>query len=191
MTETDAMGRWGENVVARFLRARGNSILPIRDIDMGDVWKGPRLTGPSGIELVTTDWLVLTPKGKSCWIEVKTKTRWTWHRNTARWNTGIDQHYLDHYINIARQSDIPVWLIFLHLDDAPAPEDVEYGSPAHCPTGLFGNEVLRLANLVHHPHSNWGKGGMAYWTPADLKRLASAAEMAELLRQEGCHDLQA
>lgn len=181
-------GRLGENVVARFLRARGNSILPIRDIDMGDKWKGPRLTGPEGIELVSTDWLVLGPQGKTCWIEVKTKRRWSWHRATATWNTGIDQHYLDHYINIARRSSIPVWLIFLHLDGLPSDDDLVNGAPAQCPAGLFGNEVLHLAEVVHHTHSNWGKGGMVYWAAQALKRLASREEIEALLQQERIHE---
>jgi len=178
------MGRFGENVVARFLRARGCSVLPIRDIEMGDVWKGPRITGPEGMEVVSADWLVMGPKGKSCWMEVKTKRHWTWHRNTASWCTGIDQHYLDHYVIIARRSNIPVWLVFLHLDEVPSAADLEGGAPPFCPTGLFGGEVMRLAEDVHHTHSNWGKGGMAYWASSDLTRLASSAEIETFLREE-------
>jgi hypothetical protein len=179
-------GRFGENVVARFLRARGNSILPIRDIDMGEVWKGPRLTGPEGMELVSTDWFVIGPQGKSCWMEVKTKARFSWHQRTASWCTGIDQHYLDHYINIARRSNIPVWLIFLHLNDSPSTADLKNGAPEHCPTGLFGGDVLHLAKeeMVHHAHSNWGKGGMVYWAPKKLVRLATSEEIEVLLREE-------
>lgn len=177
-------GRLGENVVARYLRARGNSILPIRDIDMGDVWKGPRLTSPEGMELVSTDWLVIGPQGKTCWIEVKTKRRWSWHRATATWNTGIDQHYLDHYLMIALRSSIPVWLVFLHLYDLPSDADLENGAPAQCPMGLFGNDVLRLAKVVHHTHSNWGKGGMVYWAAPGLNQLASREEIETLLLQE-------
>jgi hypothetical protein len=178
-------GRFGENVVARFLRARGCSILPIRDIDMGELWKGPRLTGPEGMELVSTDWLVIEPEGKSCWIEVKTKARWSWHRYSSTWNTGIDQHYLDHYINIARRSSIPVRLVFVHLNDAPAISDRENGAPAHCPTGLFGGELLHLAQTVHHTHSNWGKGGMVYWAVDGLEQIATMEEIRTLLREEG------
>lgn len=184
----DTMGRLGENVVARFLRARGNSILPIRDIDTGDFMKGPRLLAPEGMELVSTDWLVFGPEGKSCWIEVKTKSRWTWHRKTTCWNTGIDQHYLDHYVNIARRSSIPVWLVFLHLEDSPSMTDLDSGAPAHCPTGLFVGEVLHLVKegAVHHTHPNWGKGGMVYWAAEALKQLATGEEIEKLLQQEAC-----
>jgi hypothetical protein len=150
---------------------------------MGEVWKGPRLTGPEGYELVSADWLVLGPKGKCCWMEVKTKTRFSWHRYSATWNTGIDQHYLDHYINVARRSEIPVWLVFLHLDDSPAEIDAEAGAGI-APTGLFGGEVMHLASVVHHTHSNWGKGGMVYWAAESLIRLATLEEIEKLVRDE-------
>lgn len=176
-------GRFGENVVARIVRARGCSIVPIRDIDMREHWKGPRLTGPEGMEVVCADWLVIAPEGKTCWMEVKTKSRCSWHRFSRSWNTGIDQHYLDHYAITARRSDIPVWLVFLHLNETPSDEDVDGGAPPKCPTGLFGGEVLRLAR-VGRSHANHGKGGMVYWRMDQLTRLATDDEIAAALREE-------
>jgi hypothetical protein len=176
MMNNDELGRFGEDVVALFLAKRGYSILSIRDIQMKESWKGPRIIDADGMELVSTDWLAIGPKGTK-FVEVKTKTRWSWHRLTSTWNTGIDQRYMEHYLAIAMKSDTPVWLLFLHLDDAPSQGDLEGGAPERCPTGLFGGDVKRLAARVHHPSGNWGKGGMVYWTPQDLTLIATREEL--------------
>lgn len=181
----DSFGRFGENVVARWLRARGNAILPIRDIDMRDVWKGPRMTGPEGVELVTTDWLVTnTANRKMVYIEVKNKTAFTWHRISNEWVTGIDQRYLDHYLIVRGQSSIELWLLFLHLSEKPSRMDLNHGCPDQCPTGLFGQEISLLADAVHHTHANWGKGGMVYWGASALRRLATLADLTPLVNAE-------
>ena len=173
----ERFGRFGENVVACWLRARGNTLLPVRDIQMGHVWKGPRMTGPEGIERVATDWLVTTPTGQVVYSEVKRKHAFSWHRNTREWVTGIDQHYLDHYVRTRQTSNIDMWLLFVHLNGEPTDADLKQGCPNCCPTGIFGAEIRTLANEVHHTHGNWGKGGMVYWTAPPLKLLATLNEL--------------
>jgi Holliday junction resolvase-like predicted endonuclease len=168
--QQDELGRFGENVVAYWLQSRGNSVVPLRDIETGDIFKGPRMTGPEGIEGACTDWLC-TNRVKTVFIEVKTKRAFSWHRLRADWVTGIDQHYAEHYMMQRKNSSIPMWLLFLHLYPTPSDSDREHGCPDQCPTGLYGQEILVLANDIHHTSPNWGKGGMVYWSFPPLLKL--------------------
>jgi hypothetical protein len=158
-----AIGQAGESAIARWLRSRGFSALPIYEkiIDTG---KGPQFFTPSG-SLVAPDLLVC--RGKSAfWVEAKNKAAFTWHRNTARWTTGIDwRHYMD-YLAVADGSPWPVWLMF--LQGAGRAKD----SPDGCPTGLYGNDLDVLKSSVNHTSENHGRTGMVYWAEKDLRKMA-------------------
>ena len=58
-----------------------------------------------------------------------------------------------------------LWLLFLHAPGAVAKDNPPGMVP---PTGLFGGEVLRLAECIDHESDRWGNGGMVYWRCADL-----------------------
>ena len=159
-------GLAGESVIARFLRGRGNAVLPAYEkiIDTG---KGPRLFMPNGV-LVAPDFLVW--KGmRALWIEAKSKTAFTWYRIGERWTTGIDlRHYRD-YLNVAYQSPFPIWVLF--LQGFGTAKDSPPNMPLPQP-GLYGNDLLYLRDHESHQSDNWGKSGMVYWSVDDLRLVA-------------------
>lgn len=163
-------GQIGESLIARWLRSRGNWVLPVyeKEIDNG---KGPRLFLPHG-ELIAPDLLVMGDAVQ--WIEAKHKTAFSWHRISKRWVTGIDVvHYRD-YLRVNDESQWPVWLLFLHRGGQAK------DSPPISPAGLFGGALDTLRNCESHQHENWGKGGMVYWARESLALLASLDEIEQL-----------
>jgi len=164
-----AYGQTGESTIARWLRGRGFTVLPIYEkiIDTG---KGPQLFLPEGETLVAPDMLVF--KGDNAlWVEAKHKTAFTWHRITNRWTTGIDLHHYEHYCRIDDYSPWPVWLLFLHRGGQAK------DSPPNSPAGLFGNTLAHLRTCENHRHDGWGRYGMVYWGIDNLKLVAELADV--------------
>lgn len=159
-------GKVGESLIARFLRGRGYSVLPVyeKEIDEG---KGPVLfTARAGV-LIAPDMLVFNQR-QMAWIEAKTKSAFTWHRATACWNTGINLPHWEDYLKIAEISPISIWIFFLHLNGEA--KDTPEGMTS--PTGLFGNS---LKYLREHEHHRWVD--MVYWGLMDLKKIADLEEV--------------
>jgi hypothetical protein len=157
-------GQMGESRIARWLRAHGFTVLPVyeKEISTG---KGPQLFSLDN-SLIAPDMLAF--RGKTVkWIEAKHKTVFSWYRIGNRWVTGIDQKHYNDYIKVALISPWPVWLLFLH-ENANTAE-----GPGNCPTGLFGQELLWLADHESHRSDKWGKSGMVYWAHATLRPLCS------------------
>ena len=165
-------GKIGESDIAFWLRARGNSVLPIYEKEIDDS-KGPRLFGPNG-EHVAPDMLIL-PAIR--WVEAKHKSVFTWHQITRQWVTGIDQNHYRGYQETEHESSIPVWLLFLHKSNQPDSRDVEADCPPECPTGLFGGSLSYLMQHENHRSPNWGRHGMVYWAVTTLQFLASIDEV--------------
>ena len=157
------IGRVGESRIARWLIRQGYSVLPVYEKEM-DSGKGPQLFTLDR-QLIAPDMLAFKDSDVR-WIEAKTKTVFSWHRKTERWVTGIDLKHYRHYIEVALRSPWPVWLLFLH-EQARTNE-----GNGICPTGLFGNELLCLADKENHQSDRWGNGGMVYWAHDTLKLLA-------------------
>lgn len=175
-----AFGQMAESKIARWLKSRGNVILPVYDIEY-ETGKGPRLALPDGW-LIAPDLLVFKAK-TIFWCECKHKTVFSWHRLTQRWVTGIDlRHYLD-YLKVSDDISLPVWLFFLHESEHPRAQDLRNGSPATCPAGLFGNELQLLRKSENHRHGNWGNSGMVYWADSSLKLIISATSMHQFDQQ--------
>jgi len=147
-------GQVAEGAISMWLQSRGHSVLPVYEkvIDTG---KGPQLfTGGEG--LVAPDLLVMKG-GKVLWIEAKHKTGFTFWRIGQRFETGIDlRHYRD-YMDVRRETQFPVWLLFLHrggqAKDSPP-----------SPAGLYGNDLDILKAKESHRDSRHGKSGMVYWS---------------------------
>jgi hypothetical protein len=161
-------GQVGESLIARWMRRRGNFVLPVyeKEIDTG---KGPRLFAPNG-QRIAPDMLVFggpLPK----WVEAKHKTAFSWHRLTARWVTGIDLRHYQDYLLVDDETPFPVWLLFLqrggHAKD----------SPVDSPSGLFGNSLSHLRENENHRHGNWGPSGMVYWAIKDLRKMATLEDV--------------
>jgi hypothetical protein len=168
-------GRIAENKIAQWLMAKGSLVLPVYETELEGSAKGPRVFLCDS-ELVAPDLLVFT-KQRAHWIEAKRKSRFTWHRKTRTWQTGIDVGCYNHYLQIADQSPFPLWLLFLHEDSTPDARDIHAGSEPQCPVGLYGRDIQKLRHVVDHSHNNWGRTGMVYWRESVLQRIATIAEV--------------
>ncbi len=171
-----AFGQIAETRISQWIIARNNVVLPAYDIEY-DSGKGPRIFGGMG-SLVIPDLLVFGRNGIQ-WIEAKHKTVFSWHRKTHRWVTGIDLHHYEQYIRVEEITQIPTYLLFLHIQSNPRPEDVLLGCPARCPVGLFGESLAKLADLENHRHANHGRHGMVYWSCETLKLYATLQQVEE------------
>ena len=159
-------GKVGESQIANWLKARGNNILPIYEIEKGQ-YAGPAVYSHDGSSLIAPDMLCFG-NGQTLWIEAKHKSAFTWHRISQKWVTGIDIHHYEQYIKISMLVDWPVWLLFLHSEGIAkdTPEGME------SPTGLFGGELAHLISNENHRHNNHGKSGMVYWCVKSLKKIS-------------------
>lgn len=178
-----AFGQMAETDIAKWLLARGHKLLPGYDIEYNS-GKGPRLFS-SQFQLVTPDFLAWCD-GRILWIEAKHKSTFTWHFKSAMkgkpqdqcWQTGIDLHHWNSYQRVAKETGLPVWILFLHRTSQSRLEDMRHGAPRECPTGLFGEEITKLVKTFDHTDSpkngakNHSKYGMVYWTQSVLKKLA-------------------
>ena len=182
--QTLQTGRIAEGLIARWLISRGASVMPAYEIEKSS-GKGPQLFQLDG-ELVAPDMLVFS-QGGIHWVESKHKTVFTWHRVSSQWTTGIDLRHYGDYLNVAKQTKTPVWLLFFHGESQPSPNDVNHGCPEECPTGLFGGNLASLSLIENHrsPHLSHdrtgcvghGRSGMVYWAVGRLQLLATKAEV--------------
>jgi len=189
-TENLKYGKVAEGLIAQWLMARGNSILPVYEIEKS-TGKGPQLFSADS-EHVAPDMVVFSCKGVM-WVEAKHKTVFTWHRNTEQWTTGIDLRHYDDYMQVAKQTKLPVWLMFFHREKNPSENDRRFKCPPECPTGLFGGNLRNLISKEHHRslsisherdgYLGHGKSGMVYWSHDDLKLLASKEEVFDADRK--------
>lgn len=165
------IGKTGENAIARYLKIRGSQILPVYE-KADNEYKGPALYTSEGGSLIAPDMLVFS-KCKIIWVEAKNKTAFAWHRISQTWTTGIDAHHFEQYLKIREICNLPLWILFIQNNGTA--KDTPDGMK--CPTGLFGDEILRLKNKIHHTHPNWGKNGMVYWSSEDLQKIADLSEL--------------
>ena len=176
-------GQLGESLIAQWLRRRGWHVLPAyeKEIDNG---KGPRLFMASDAgksQLIAPDLLAMRG-GKFMWVEAKHKTRFSWYGKGGYWVTGVDRRHFEDYCRVADDTDLDVWLLFLHRDSSAWPEDIaKWGAPSTCPTGLFGRSIaaLRLEENQSHTSDKWGTSGMVYWKP--YTTLLPIAQLGEVM----------
>lgn len=174
------VGRAGESLVAMWLRARGNTVLPVYEkiIDEG---KGPQLFTPTA-QMIAPDMLVYRGNN-ALWVEAKHKTAFSWHRNTQKFVTGIDLRHYTHYLHVDASSPFPVWLIFLHRGGRAKDSPLS-------PSGLFGNSLDVLRNCENHRHEKWGRTGMVYWAIDSLVKLADLSDVLNISRHaQGVHEV--
>jgi hypothetical protein len=167
------VGKVGESQIAHWFMSRGYAVLPVYEKETGD-YKGPVLYTAGNEQRVAPDMLVFK-KDRTLWIEAKHKSAFTWHRITNRWVTGIDSHHFNDYLAIAKLSEIPVWILFLHR--VGVAKDTPEGKVS--PVGLFGGEIEFLKENINHEHDNWGKHGMVYWAHDVLKKIAPLEHFEE------------
>lgn len=165
-------GRIGEGLIARWLNRRGWHVLPAYEIEIAH-GKGPRLFMADSTEAITPDLLIFKQR-QFLWVEAKSKSAFTWHRNSQTWQTGIDRRHWHEYLRVAKETQIPVWLMFLHHPDGVA-KDTPTGMRG--PSGLFVGNLEHLKSNVHHEHDNHGPTGMVYWTHSVLTLAAEYYEI--------------
>lgn len=173
-------GLVGESEIATWLRRGGFSVLPAYEKVVDD-FKGPRFYSPTA-ELVSPDMLAFK-HGQQLWIEAKTKTRFSWFGSGGYWVTGINyKHYLD-YLQVEKETGLPVCVMFLHRESETWPQDIaRWGAPRTCPTGLF---YCRLTTEHSHKHKDWKGVEMIYWSLSRLKQLVPLDAFVELTGGNG------
>ncbi len=168
-------GKVGEGRIARWLIAKGYSVLPIYEKER-ETGKGPVLYSADGVA-VAPDMVVY--KGAVVkWLEAKTKSSFSWHRISGEWRTGIDLRHYEEYLKVARAAPWELWLLFLHLNPTGA-KDTPLELVGKSPVGLFGNALSYLEKHEGHRHPGWGNSGMVYWGHAHLRLLAEIGDVLE------------
>ncbi|MBQ2263234.1 MAG: hypothetical protein II336_17970 [Loktanella sp.] len=165
-----AFGQMGESAISKWLQSRGHAVFPAYQVEH-QTGKGPQLFAASG-DLVLPDLLAFRA-GEVRWFEAKHKTCFTWHRISRQWTTGIDLRHYGEYQEVAERTSLPVWLLFWHPKEQPSDNDLAFGCPAKCPTGLFGGDIAELTQCENHRSDRHGRTGMVYWAHSSLKRIAA------------------
>lgn len=181
-----ARGQIAEGKISRWLRGLGRQVMPVYETETGN-YKGPRIFGPKYSELVAPDLAVFGGEKKFSFVEAKCKTHFGWYRKRSKWMTGIDRNHYEDYLEIRTSTGFPLWVLFLHESSAPSTDDLRDGSPASCPVGLFGAEVLAMSRMSYTESSkyepNGGRHGMIYWEHGDLTKFATLEEIDEANQQ--------
>ena len=84
-------------LICKKLRRNGWNVLPAYEIS--EQKKSPRLFTSECGNLIIPDLLVFKDD-KIMWVEVKSKSAFTWHRKTETWQTGLDNNYWNDYISV-------------------------------------------------------------------------------------------
>jgi hypothetical protein len=165
-------GQAGESVISQWLQDRGCKVFPAYE-KLIDTGKGPQLFTAQG-NFVLPDLLVFGEGAKTIfWAEVKHKKRFSWHRMSQTWQTGIDLRHYRHYCEVQENTSLAVWLMFLHTSSEPSQSDLAHGAPKTCPSGLFGNALSDLMLVESHRSQMHGTSGMVYWPESALMKLAA------------------
>ena len=175
-------GRVGESRIAQWFISQGFSVFPASVMPAYEkersTYKGPRLFTPTG-ELILPDLFVMRqgpPHPVAAFIEVKTKSAFSLHRNSNRWVTGIDRNVYEDYLRIDQTTPFRVMLMFLQ----------EVGSDPHSPppdprnVGLFGERISVLSERINHrcdPCQDFPSGGV-FWARESLSLFATLEDLA-------------
>ncbi len=178
------IGKTGESKIAKWIISNGGQVLPVYEISENQ-FKGPALYYEGGT-LVAPDMLTFK-KGELRWIEVKTKSSFSWHRNTERFVTGIDLHHYADYLKVKEITKTQLWLLFLQGQGVA--KDTPEGKIS--PTGLFGGEISDLKQNENHRHGNYGKSGMVYWSHDVLTKFCELNEIDNMPKHNSKFNLAA
>lgn len=176
-------GQVGEGLISRWLQSRGCLIFPAYEMETkdGEPKPGPRMFSVSG-NLILPDMLAFGER-QMFWVEAKRKTCFTWHRNSQKWVTGVDQHHYEQYLQVSEKTGLPVWIMFWHPSGSPDVIDTKHDCPSECPTGLFGGDIRNLMLNESHRWKFYGRSGMVYWAHESLKCIASVEDVLKATHQ--------
>jgi hypothetical protein len=163
MIDNDVATTWGrgrvaEEAVRRFLRSKGELVLPVADCGAG---KAALFGGATRADTLIAPDIMTSSAGQTRFWEVKWKAKEDWTRFLNRAETGVDEHNFQHYQRVQKETGIAVWLIFLH-----AQQDTVLAAP-----------VSDLALIGRHAKMDGSKGGMRFFPCRDLLQLGSCAEL--------------
>lgn len=109
------IGKQGEAIVREWLKRLGYFVLPSSLIEEGGA---PMLTGQR-LKVILPDNLTWR-EGQPGWVEVKTKSCATEHKNPPhRWEHGLSLRHWNAYLKVQELTNIPVSLAILELDTKP------------------------------------------------------------------------
>lgn len=164
-TKKLADGHTYEMLICKKLRRNGWNVLPAYEIR--NTKKSPRLFTSECGDLVIPDLLALKDD-KIMWVEIKSKSAFTWHRKTGTWQTGLDINHWNDYKKVYEITGLPVWIYFVHKTGHNA---VDTPDDLNSPVGIYKQHIDRLIKTVDHKHINHGRYGMVYWQECDLIKL--------------------
>lgn len=158
-------GRLGEIAVIEFLQSLGYSVFPASESVPEQ--NGPRIHDANSDEKTVTPDLLVWDGEKQFWVEVKTKSSFSWNRNLKRWTTGFDIHYLQQYSKVDVTTPWRVHVLFIQMGisrwDDPAGKKQ--------PRGVYYSPVRDLLRSESHRYDK-----MVYWTIDSLTRIADLTD---------------
>ena len=161
-------GKLGESAIAQWFKRKGYAVLPVYEKDTGD-YKGPQVFCAD--RAMAAPDLLCFKQAHVVWVEAKRKSVFSWYREKKQWETGIDLHHYEQYLELRERAPWELWLMFLHEQG----DTKEW--PHECPTGLFGRKISSLAQWESHRSMKHGPHGMVYWAHKDLHPLATLDEL--------------
>ena len=154
-----SFGKVGESYIANWFKKKGYNVLPVYEVEAGQ-YKGPVVYCQNGDKLIAPDMIVFN-RENIIWIEAKHKKGFPLNRMRGKYVVGINKDHFNNYLEVAKLTDWPFWLIFL----------VEGGKVKDSPindSGLYGLNIRKAKDLVDHESD---KTDMVYWLKDDLRKL--------------------
>ena len=177
-------GAAGESVVAAYFQERGYIIQPAYEKLELD-FKGPRAFGPDRPYVAPDLFALIVKAGEphAMYIEVKTKTHFTYYGKKRQFETGIDVRLYEHYLALSSAVALPVYLFFLHTTNNAWPLDVEkYQAPPYVAGGLFYGRIDELDRIKRRGEmmQRGAVRHMMYWARSDLTHVASLQTLSDI-----------
>ena len=163
-------GKVGESLVAKWLRKRGNHIMPVYEKVIEGEFRGPAIFPHVGKPFAAPDMFVFT-KTTAMWVESKRKGLMTFRDVSRTWQVGIKMKDFNNYLNLIKMSPFQVWIFFLVTGGHD-----EYNRLS--PGGLY---CENLANLLEtFDHYDYEESDMIYWNDEDLRKFDTYESVSNL-----------
>jgi hypothetical protein len=109
-----AFGEEGEKQVAEMLLDKGWPVIPLYQYETNDAAPSLFLAEK---DLILPDLQVFGKENNLMWVEVKRKRQWVRYRNNIE--TGLNKRHAEHYLEIEKKTDAPVYIFFIHEKEKP------------------------------------------------------------------------
>ncbi len=108
---TKRLGDEGEAVARTWLKRHGYMVVPVSLIENGGA---PKLETWLREYTLPDNWVV--GKDGPGWVEVKTKSRATYHQNTKRWEHGIQHDHWIAYLGVQNRTRVPASICIIEVE---------------------------------------------------------------------------